>query len=77
MSDKDTVMKSLFEGIVAKAHNAKRDIKITVISGTLLTIPGNPVMPAEVEIGDVSVSWTDGSRLYFIPYSSIDHIVMV
>lgn len=77
MSDKDSVMKGLFEGIIDKAKNAKRDTKITVISGTILTISGHSLMDQEIAIGEVSVSWTDGSRYYFIPYSSIDHIVMV
>jgi hypothetical protein len=77
MSDKDGVMKGLFEAIMEKAKNAKRDTKITVISGTILTISGHSLVDQEIAIGEVSVSWTDGSRYYFIPYSSIDHIVMV
>jgi hypothetical protein len=77
MSDKDSVMKALFEGILEKGKNAKRDTKITVISGTILTISGHSLMDQEIVLSEVSVSWTDGSRFYFIPYSSIDHIVMV
>ncbi len=77
MSDKDAVMKGLIEALVAKAKNAHRDTKITTIAGSTHTISGHSVVEQEIAIGDVSVSWTDGSRVYLIPYSSIDHILMV
>ncbi|HYP58632.1 MAG TPA: hypothetical protein VEQ35_10180 [Beijerinckia sp.] len=77
MSDKDSVMKGLLEKLVTKAKNAHRDTKITTIAGATQIISGHSVQDQEIEIGDVSVSWTDGSRTYLIPYSSIDHILMV
>ncbi|WP_026608388.1 hypothetical protein [Methylocapsa acidiphila] len=77
MSDKDAIMKGLIEGLVAKAKNAHRDTKITTIAGSTHIISGHSVQDQEIAIGDVSVSWTDGSRTYLIPYSSIDHILMV
>jgi len=77
MSDKDAVMKGLIESMLAKAKNAHRDFKMTTIAGATQTISGHPVIDQEITIGEVAVSWTDGTRTYLIPYSSIDHILMV
>jgi hypothetical protein len=40
-------------------------------------ISGHSVQDQEINVGEVAVSWTDGTRTYLIPYSSIDHILMV
>ena len=77
MSDKDTIMKGLIEGMLAKAKNAHRDFKMTTIAGATHTISGHSVQDQEITVGEVAVSWTDGTRTYLIPYSSIDHILMV
>jgi hypothetical protein len=77
MSDKDAVMKGLIDGMLAKAKNAHRDFKMTTIAGATHVISGHPVIDQEIVVGEVAVSWTDGTRTYLIPYSSIDHILMV
>lgn len=77
MADKDAIMKGIIEGMLAKAKNAHRDFKMTTIAGATHTISGHSVQDQEINVGEVSVSWTDGTRTYLIPYSSIDHILMV
>jgi hypothetical protein len=71
------VMKTLIENLLAKAKNAKRDFKMTTTAGGIQTISGNAVMDQEIMIGDFAISWTDGSRTYVVPYSKIDHLLMV
>ncbi len=71
------VMKGLIEGLLAKAKNAKRDFKMTTTAGGIQTIAGNALMDQEIMIGDFAISWTDGSRTYVVPYSKIDHLLMV
>lgn len=77
MADKDAVMKGLIEGMLGKAKNAHRDFKMTTIAGATHVISGHSVQDQEINVGEVAVSWTDGTRTYLIPYSSIDHILMV
>jgi hypothetical protein len=71
------VMKTLIENLLAKAKNAKRDFKMTTTAGGIQTIAGNALMDQEIMIGDFAISWTDGSRTYVVPYSKIDHLLMV
>jgi len=75
--DKNAVMKVVITDMLGKAKNAHRDFKMTTIAGATHTISGHAVQDPQVELGDVSISWTDGTRTYLIPYSSIDHILMV
>jgi len=77
MSDKDSIMKGLIEAMLGKAKNAHRDFKMTTVAGATQTIAGHSVQDQEITIGEVAISWTDGTRTYLIPYSSIDHILMV
>ncbi len=50
---------------------------MTTTAGGIQTIAGNALMDQEIQIGDYAISWTDGSRTYVVPYSKIDHLLMV
>ena len=41
------------------------------------TISGYSVQDQQIAFGDVALTWTDGTRTYFVVYEAIDHIVVV
>jgi hypothetical protein len=70
-------MKDALKALIDMAKAKNRDSKITTKAGMVQTISGYSVQDQQIAFGEVSVSWTDGTRTYLVLYDAIDHIVVV
>ncbi|MGB8277707.1 MAG: hypothetical protein WCF20_07235 [Methylovirgula sp.] len=70
-------IKDALKALIDTAKSKNRDSKITTKAGATQTISGYSVQDQQITFGDVALTWTDGTRTYFIVYDAIDHIVVV
>ena len=70
-------MKDALKALIDTAKAKNRDSKITTKAGMVQTISGYSVQDQQIAFGDVAVTWTDGTRTYFVVYEAIDHVVVV
>ena len=70
-------MKDSVKALIDTAKAKNRDSKITTKAGMVQTISGYSVQDQQIAFGDVALTWTDGTRTYFVVYEAIDHIVVV
>ena len=70
-------MKDSVKALIDTAKAKNRDSKITTKAGMVQTISGYSVQDQQIAFGEVALTWTDGTRTYFVVYEAIDHIVVV
>ncbi|MGO9133110.1 MAG: hypothetical protein ACLP8A_03540 [Methylovirgula sp.] len=70
-------MKDALKALIEMAKSKNRDSKITTKAGMVQTISGYSVQDQQIAFGEVSMTWTDGTRTYLVLYDAIDHIVVV
>ncbi len=75
--DELKLLKDEVKSLIDTAKSKNRDSKITTKAGATQTISGHSVQDQHITFGEVAFTWTDGTRTYFVVYSSIDHIVVV
>lgn len=71
------LIKDAIKALIEMAKSKNRDSKITTKAGATQTISGHSVQDQHITFGDVALTWTDGTRTYFVVYTSIDHVVVV
>lgn len=75
--DEKNLIKDALKALIDTAKSKNRDSKITTKAGATQTISGYSVQDQQITFGDVALTWTDGTRTYFIVYDAVDHVVVV
>jgi len=75
--DEKNPMKDGLKALIDMAKSKNRDSKITTKAGMVQTISGYSVQDQQITFGDAALTWTDGTRTYFVAYDAIDHVVVV